>query len=90
MQIVEIAGAIAILAAYLANLLGWIEPSDLSYVLLNFLGAGVLAVITVLTDQWGFLLLQGVWTLLSLGALVKILRGDSISSPQRHTGGRRR
>ena len=89
MQIVEIVGAIAILAAYIANLLGRIEPSSLSYALLNLFGSAILTVIAIFTDQWGFLLLQGVWTLLSLFATVQILRGVPGSScPQRRTGGR--
>jgi hypothetical protein len=41
---------------------------------LNVVGAGILAVIAILERQWGFLLLEGVWTLVSLWAFVGLLR----------------
>ena len=73
-QLVSIVGALAILLAYVANQLRWIGPSHLSYALLNLLGAGVLAGVAVVERQWGFLLLEGMWTLVSLWATVKLLR----------------
>lgn len=80
-QVVSVLGALAILAAYAANQLRWIGPSNLSYTLMNVLGAGVLAVVAILERQWGFLLLEGVWTLVSLFALVGLLRNRGSSAP---------
>ena len=37
LQLISVLGALAILAAYAANQLGWIGPSNLSYLVANFL-----------------------------------------------------
>lgn len=73
-QAVSIVGALAILVAYAANQFRWLGPNNLSYTLLNVVGAGILTVIAILEQQWGFLLLEGIWTLVSLWSLVGLLR----------------
>lgn len=75
-QIISIAGALAILAAYAANQLRYIGPSNVSYALLNLAGSGILAAVAIVEKQWGFLLLEGVWALLSLWAMVKLLQAE--------------
>ncbi len=72
LQIVSVLGALAILAAYAANQFGLMGPSNPIYSALNFAGSAVLAVVEV---QWGFLLLEGVWALVSLWGLITLLRG---------------
>ena len=75
LQAISILGALAILAAFVANQLGWIKPSQLSYALANFVGAAILTAVAVVDRQIGFVLLQGTWTLVSLVGIVTILRG---------------
>ena len=76
-QLISVTGALAILVAYAANQLRYIGPSNLSYALLNFAGSIVLAVVAVLEEQWGVLLLEGIWALVSRWATMKRLRGRS-------------
>jgi hypothetical protein len=75
LQVVSVLGALAILAAYAANQFGLIGPSNLSYSAMNFVGSAVLAVIAVVEVQWGFILLEGVWAILSLWGMIAVLRG---------------
>ncbi len=75
MQTISILGALAILGAYAANQLGWINPAQLSYTGANFVGAAILTVVAIADGQVGFVLLQGAWTLVSLVGMVAILGG---------------
>jgi hypothetical protein len=77
LQVVSVLGALAVLAAYAANQFRFLGPSNLSYSVMNFVGSAVLTVIAVVEAQWGFLLLEGVWALVSLWGVITILRDGS-------------
>ncbi len=73
-QILSFAAALAVLAAYGANQFGWLPTSGVAYSLANAVGAGILTAVAAHEEQWGFLLLEGVWTLVSVIALAHVLR----------------
>ncbi|MBA3953170.1 MAG: hypothetical protein H0X57_14995 [Rubrobacter sp.] len=75
LQVVSVVGAIAILGAFAADQFGWVSPSRPSYAVANLVGAGILTVVAVADRQVGFVVLQGTWTMMSLWAVVAILRG---------------
>ena len=74
-QAISILGALAILIAYAANQFGWTDASNLRYQLANLVGSGILTVVAVIEVQFGFILLEGAWALMSLWGIVQILRG---------------
>jgi hypothetical protein len=74
-QLIQIAGAIMILIGYVATQRDLISQHSILYLVLNLLGSAVLGVIALLGSNWGFLLLEGVWALVSLWSLIQVLRG---------------
>jgi len=70
-QIVSLVGSLLILTAFAANQLGRMTAEERRYTLLNLFGASILAVVALVEEQWGFLLLEGVWAVVSLYALVR-------------------
>jgi hypothetical protein len=77
LQIISVLGALAILGAYIANQFRFIGPSNRSYSVMNFIGSAVLTVIAVIEVQWGFILLEAVWALVSLWGIITLLRGGT-------------
>ena len=76
LQAVSVVGALAVLLAFAANQLGRVGLENLPYQLANLIGSAILTVVAVVEIQLGFVLLEGVWALVSLRSVVKILRGD--------------
>jgi hypothetical protein len=80
-QILQIAGALLVLAAFFALQRRWLAPRSLLYIGLNLVGSAVLTVVAAVGSDWGFLLLQGVWAIVSAWSLVQVLRGGEPAAP---------
>ena len=78
-QLVQVVGALLILTAYAAAQLGSVSTQSRAYLVLNLVGAAVLAVLAWNERQWGFLLLETVWAAVSLWGLVQLWRGRPLS-----------
>lgn len=68
-QLVQIVGALLILAAFAGAQFGRLEQRSISYLVLNLVGSVILAVLAAVESQYGFLLLEGVWAIVSAWAL---------------------
>ena len=79
LQAISVLGALAILLAYATNQFNLRGPADLTYSVTNFVGSAVLTAIAAIEVQWGFILLEKVWALVSLGGILTIIRGGSAS-----------
>jgi hypothetical protein len=71
----ELAGALLILAGYTLGQLRLLNQHSLTYLILNLAGSSVLAVIAFVDERWGFLLLEGAWSIVSALSLISVLRG---------------
>jgi hypothetical protein len=70
-QLLQVLGALCILAAFTAAQFKVVDTDSLSYLTLNFVGSLLLSVLAVHEEQYGFLLLEGVWALVSAWALLR-------------------
>jgi hypothetical protein len=73
-QAVQIAGALLILAAFAALQAGRLGADSVLYLTLNLIGAATLAVLAWFEDQWGFLLLETAWAIVSAWSLLELRR----------------
>jgi hypothetical protein len=68
-QLIQVAGALFILAAFAAVQFDRMRPDSRLYLALNLVGSLILAALALHESQWGFLLLEGVWAVVSAWGL---------------------
>jgi hypothetical protein len=71
----ELAGAVLILAGFTLGQLRLLDQHSVVYLVLNLVGSFVLAAIAWVDERWGFLLLEGVWSIVSAISLVNVAFG---------------
>ena len=73
-SLIQILGALLVLAAFALAQARVVTPSARSYLVLNLVGGSVLAVDAYTGEQWGFLLLEGVWAIIAAWGLTAARR----------------
>jgi hypothetical protein len=74
-QVIQIVGALLILAAYAAAQFERMETTSRAYLTLNLVGSAILAVLAFSGSQWGFVLLEAVWAIVSAWGLLEACAG---------------
>ena len=69
-QIVQIVGALLILAGFILSQANLLDAKSISYQILNLAGAAILTVLAFQAQRWGFVLLEGVWAVVALAGLI--------------------
>lgn len=73
-QVVQVIGALMILVASTAAQTGRWSTNAPIYLWLNLVGSAILAVLAAISSNWGFLLLEGVWAIVSAYSLFQRAR----------------
>jgi hypothetical protein len=77
---IQIAGALLILAAFIAAQAGRVDPHSRRYLVLNLAGSSVLAYDALHGQEWGFLILEAAWAIVSAWSLLQA----SLAHPSRY------
>lgn len=70
-QVVQLVGAVLILAAFVLSQQGRLATDSTRYLALNAAGAAILAVVAAADRDIGFTLLEGTWTIVSTIGLIR-------------------
>jgi hypothetical protein len=73
-DIIGSVGVFILLLAFVLNLLNKISRESISYILMNVIGAGLACYASYLINYIPFIILEAVWTLVSLIALLNYYR----------------
>lgn len=71
-------GVLQILLAYFLNVIGSVSSKSLAFILLNLIGASMACFASVLLKYWPFIVLEGVWALVSLYSFINYLSRPKI------------
>jgi hypothetical protein len=73
-QLIQIAGALVVLAAFLLAQADVLDARSYRYLIPNAAGSGAMAATAAVTQDWGFVFLEGVWAVVSCLGIISRLR----------------
>lgn len=74
LQLVSIFGAMLVLAAFAAQQFKRLDAETKTYQILNLIGGFCMTVTAILTRQYGFILMEGSWTVISAWGVWRVVR----------------
>ena len=77
-QFISVAAACVVLYAFFMQQQGAWQPTEIRYLVCNFVGTAVLTVVAWIGSQWGFVLVEGIWAIVSLRSLMRARRAQRI------------
>lgn len=69
-------GVALILLAYILNIGDRVDSKDLSFILLNLIGASLACLASILIEYIPFVILEGAWIIASLLSLIKYFKNN--------------
>jgi hypothetical protein len=69
-------GVFLILMAFFLNLIEKLDSKGLAYLLLNFIGAGLACLASILIHYWPFIILEAAWSGVSAYGLYKFFKNN--------------
>jgi hypothetical protein len=79
-EVLQWSGAVVVLAAFGCSQWGRWPVVSYRYLISNFLGGFALAAAALLSHQWGFVLLEGIWGLVAGRGLALRVSGRELRS----------
>lgn len=70
-QGISVMGACVVLYAFFMQQQGGWQATEVRYLSCNFVGTAVLTVVAWIGSQWGFVLVEGIWAIVSFRGLVR-------------------
>lgn len=80
-EVLQWTAAIVVLAAFALSQWGAWPVLSYRYLVCNFVGGAGLSAAALLSHQWGFVLLEGVWALVAARSIVARLSGHEVRLP---------
>lgn len=72
-QIMSIVGAFLCLIPFASVQLNLLSSKSLAYSVLNFTGSSILTTVAVIQSEYGFILMESVWAIVSLYGISQVI-----------------
>jgi hypothetical protein len=76
-DVVQIVGSLLILAAFVGVQLGRVDQSGYRYLVANAIGSAILTATAIISREWGFIMLEGVWAIVSVYSIARRAAGGA-------------